>query len=379
MKIVYCTDTVCYPGGIQMVTMAKANALAKVSGNEVWIVVTDHIKPPLLSLDDVHLVNLEVNYYSDDWKGYWYVVKGVFHKRKLHRQRLQNVLNEIEPDIVISTGTSEKYFLPSLKVKSHPSFIREMHFVKNYRSLSANNLRDKISAVFSELYDYCFMIKKYDKIVTLTHEDRESNWRKGEDVVVIPNPMTKEVIMRSDCSICKAVSAGRLVPQKNFSSLINVWKRVAECHPDWILEIWGSGGQEKLLRELIGAAGLEKKILLKGYTPEIHTKMAAASMFLLTSHYEGFGLVLLEAMSVGLPVISYQCPTGPRDLIADGENGFLIQPNDEDGFAEKVCMLMADQNLRVKMGANALRTSKNYRMEKIIGMWMDLFYSLRNR
>ena len=107
--------------------------------------------------------------------------------------------------------------------------------------------------------------------------------------------------------------------------------------------------------------------------------MAAASMFLLTSHYEGFGLVLLEAMSVGLPVISYQCPTGPRDLIADGENGFLIQPNDEDGFAEKVCMLMADQNLRVKMGANALRTSKNYRMEKIIGMWMDLFYSLRNR
>jgi glycosyltransferase involved in cell wall biosynthesis len=107
--------------------------------------------------------------------------------------------------------------------------------------------------------------------------------------------------------------------------------------------------------------------------------MAEASMFLLTSEHEGFGLVLLEAMSVGLPVISYACPTGPRDLITDGENGFLIQPNDEDGFVEKVCRLIEDGELRMKMSENALRTSENYQMEKIINMWMDLFHSLRDK
>ena len=379
MKIVYCTDTVCYPGGIQMVTMAKANALAKVPGNEVWIVVTDHTKPPLISLEDVHLVNLNVNYYEDDWKGYWYIIKGNFQKRRLHKQRLQKFLNEIEPDIVVSTGTSEKYFLPSLKVKSHPSFIREMHFVKNYRRLSANSIRDKISSGYSEFYDYCFKIRKYDKIVTLTHEDRERNWQGNNDVVVIPNPVTAQVNVQSKCCNPKAIAAGRLVRIKNFSSLIRLWKKVVSVHPEWILEIWGKGDQETVLKNLIESSALDNNVLLKGYTSDIYAKMAEASMFLLTSEHEGFGLVLLEAMSVGLPVISYACPTGPRDLITDGENGFLIQPNDEDGFVEKVCRLIEDGELRMKMSENALRTSENYQMEKIINMWMDLFHSLRDK
>ena len=233
--------------------------------------------------------------------------------------------------------------------------------------------------MYSELYDYGFKIRRYDKIVTLTHEDREKNWRNDTKVVVIPNPMTAEVTVRSDCLGSKAIAAGRLVPQKNFSSLISVWKRVAERYPHWTLEIWGTGGQEKMLREIIEKNGLEAKVILKGYASDIHTEMSHASIYLMTSLFEGFPLVLIEAMSVGLPIISYWCPTGPRDLITEGENGFLIQPNDEDGFAEKVCELMGDRELRVKMGENALRISENYRMERIIGMWMDLFRSLRNK
>ena len=379
MKIVYCTDTVCYPGGIQMVTMAKANALAKVSGNEVWIVVTDHTNPPLMRMQNVSLVNLDINYYEDDWKGYWYVIKGVYQKRRWHKLRLQKLLDEIEPDVVISTGTSEKYFLPSLKVKSSPVYIREIHFEKNYRKRVAVGVKDRLMAFMADHYDYGCRIKEYDQIVVLTKEDWDENWNKDDKVKVVPNPMTAEVTEKSDCHNLKVIAAGRLVQQKNFWSLINIWKRVAMVHPDWILEIWGSGEQEKMLKKHIAESGLEEKVFLKGFTANIYGEMATASIYLLTSEFEGFPLVLIEAMSVGLPVVSYACPTGPRDIIEDGENGFLIQPNDEDGFANKVCRLIEDKELRVKMGKNAMRTSENYQMAKIIDMWMDLFHSLRDK
>ena len=108
MKIVYCTDSICYPGGIQTITIVKANALANIPGNEVWIVVTDNKQSPLKPLVGVKLVDLDVNYFADDWKGYFYVVKNILLKRRIHKKRLRKVLDDIQPDVVISTGTSEK-------------------------------------------------------------------------------------------------------------------------------------------------------------------------------------------------------------------------------------------------------------------------------
>lgn len=379
MKIVYCTDTVCYPGGIQTVTLVKANALAKIQGNQVWIVVTDHTRNPILPLENVTLVNLEVNYYDDDWRGYWYVLKGLICKRHIHKQRLQEVLDDIVPDVVISTGTSEKYFLPTLTVKSAPVFIREIHFEKNYRKRAAFGVKDRLIAFIADYYDYGCRITKYDQIVVLTKEDWNNNWNQDDKVKVIPNPMTTKITEKTNCHNLKAIAAGRLVQQKNFRSLINIWKRVVMVHSEWILEIWGTGGQEQMLKKHIVESGLDGKVFLKGFTANLYGEMTTASIYLMTSEFEGFPLVLIEAMSVGLPVVSYACPTGPRDIIEDGKNGFLIQPNDEEEFANKVCRLIENTELRVKMGKNALRTSENYQMEKIIDMWMDLFHSLRDK
>ena len=133
MKIAYCTDSICYAGGIQRVTIAKANKLALK--NEVWIIVTDNKDKPVFPLSTkVHLVNCDINYFEDDWKSRFYILKGIIYKRKQHKKRLKEILNQIQPDIVISTGTSEKNFLPYLSVSSHPVFIREIHSNKNYRS-----------------------------------------------------------------------------------------------------------------------------------------------------------------------------------------------------------------------------------------------------
>lgn len=134
-KIVYCTNSVCYSGGIQTVTITKANALAEIEGYDVYIIVTDNQRErPVLPISPrVHLINLMVNYYDDDWKPLRLRFRSIISKPLLHRKRLRNVLNEICPDIVISTGTSEKHFLPYLKLKKTPVIIREFHFVSNYR------------------------------------------------------------------------------------------------------------------------------------------------------------------------------------------------------------------------------------------------------
>lgn len=378
MKIVYCTDTICHPGGIQIVTMVKANALARIPDNQVWIIVSEKVTSPMIELLGVHVVDLDVNYYEDDWKGLWYRIKGSFVKRKWHKKRIQKILNEIKPDIVVSTGTSEKYFLPTLRISSRPVFIREIHFDKNFRKRAASRWMDKLMASVSNVYDYGYRIKKYHKIIVLTNEDKECNWKGWNNVVVIPNPITRSDYGYSDCQSKKAIAAGRLVSQKNFISLVRIWSRVAELYPDWILEIWGNGAQEKMLQALIKELSLEDKVLLKGFTSNLLNEMETASMFLLSSEFEGFPLVLIEAMSVGLPVVSYACPTGPRDIIEDEGNGYLISMNDEKMFANRICTLIENNELRNRMGREAVRTSKRYQIDKIIDQWMRLFHLLRD-
>ena len=378
MKIVYCTDSICYLGGIQRITIAKASALANVSGNEVWIIVTDNRKEPVLPLHPkVHLVNLNINYFEDDWKGKWYVLKGIAYKRRLHKRQLQMVLTQILPDIVIATGTSEKNFLPSIRVLSHPAFVREIHNFKHYRIAAANTWFAKILAIGGNFIDYQLRIHQYDRIVVLTEEDRLTNWRGNDKVCVIPNPLTTVWEEKSTCQAKKVIAVGRLSYQKNFDFLVRLWKSVHSLYPDWALEIWGSGGCEHTLSQLIQDLELQDCVSLKGYTPNVLSEMAKASILAFSSVFEGWGLVLVEAMSVGLPVVAYACPCGPKDIITNNEDGFFIQPGDEELFKERLIYLMADENQRIMMGKKAFVKSQKYHIEQVAQAWMELFAQIR--
>lgn len=377
MKIVYCTDSICYAGGIQRITISKANALSQIDGNEVWIIVTDNKQKPVLPIDSkVHIIDLDINYFADDWKSKWHVLKGIFIKRRLHKKKLAVVLNEIKPDIVISTGTSEKNFLPSISISSKPVFIREIHNTKNYRSLAATNVFYKTLAFWGDTIDYNIYIKRYHRIVVLTNEDKETNWKYDDNVVVIPNPLTSPCTLQSSLENKTVIAVGRLVPQKNFSSLIEAWAHVAEKHPDWTLEIWGEGYLRIELENLIAKLNLKKHVFLKGYSYDIQIQMQKASIFVLSSIFEGFGLVIIEAMSCGLPVVSYDCPCGPKDIITEGKDGYLIPINNEEKLAYKIGLLIENSNLRKKMGQKAIDKAQSYNIESINAQWMNLFYSL---
>jgi len=378
MRIVYCTDSVCYAGGIQRITVAKANALADIEGNEVWIVVTDNKRPkPVLPISGkVHLVDLDVNYYEDDWKSRLHVLKGIFVKRREHKRKLQQFLNTISPDIVISTGTSEKNFVPRMKVASNPSFIREIHCTSNYRQLVANGWFEKFSAWAGDIIDYHYYIREYDKIVVLTDEDKQLHWKKNDKVEVIPNPLTTEHNKRSTLKSKTVVTAGRLTAQKNFASLISAWKIVNKSHPDWKLEIWGEGSRRNELQQQIEDLQLRDSASLMGYTDDIISKFADASIFVCSSKFEGFGLVIVEAMSCGLPVVSYSCPCGPKDIITDGTDGFLVSIGDEQIMAERINYLIEHLDSRLVMGQAALDKSKQYSTDVITSKWMELFDSI---
>ena len=164
-----------------------------------------------------------------------------------------------------------------------------------------------------------------------------------------------------------------MVSIKNFQSLIRAFKKEACRFPDWRLDIIGQGPEKESLQQLINSEGLEGVVFLKGYSDNIQNELIASSIFAFTSVSEAFGLVIIEAMSCGLPVVSYNSPFGTREIINDGINGFLVPLGDEEMLADRICLLMGDKELRKRIGIIAAETAKKYSMDKIVEMWLYLF------
>ena len=378
MRIVYCTDSICDSGGIEHVTIAKANALADIAGNEVWILVMVNDRPPFFQLDPrVHLLNLDVNYWEANRRktrlSRLWVLLGL---KRTYKRKLRKALQEIRPDIVISTDRSEKNILASLAKHSRAVFIRELHFQSAHRRAEANSVLQKMFAIFCEFLDSKVLIRRYDRIVTLTRKDKENYWKNHPKVLVLPNPLTSSGNPLSDLSAKTVVSAGRLDRLKNFNALIRAWKSIGRKHPDWKLEIWGNGAERDNLKQSIHTEGLEDSVFLMGATADLPAKLSQASIFAFSSLYEGFAMVLTEAMSCGLPVVSYACPYGPEEIITDGKDGFLIPVGDEDKLTDRITCLIENETIRKEMGEAALEKSKQFEMKQIIEQWMTLFQDL---
>lgn len=365
---------------MEIVTIAKANALAAIPGNQVWIAVSDYNHPAIAKLDNVTVLDLAVHYYEEEHKSYWHAFFDLGKKRRFHRQRLELLLNDINPDVVISTGDSARKFLPLLRLKSQPVFIREFHTYRHFWVEKSKKWFDKFLWEISELYDDLLIAYKYDKLVVLTRADKSGSWQTWDKVAIMPNPIIKKEKEYSTCTSKIAITAARLVDVKNYASLVNIWEKVVQVHPDWTLQIWGNGPEENRLREQIDRMNLMNHVFLMGYTPDVQEQMAQASIFVLTSRTEGFSLVAIEAMSVGIPAVVYNCPGGIRYVVKDSVTGYLVPMDDEDTFAQKICTLIENENLRIKMGQASLQEVEQYRIEKIAEQWMVLFKELvRNK
>ena len=198
-------------------------------------------------------------------------------------------------------------------------------------------------------------------------------------VVRIPNSLPEIRGARADLSSKRVIAAGRLTPQKGFDRLIPAFARVLEKHPDWTLRIYGDGPakQREALTDLILAHGVYNSVWLMGPTQRLGVEMARSSVYALSSRYEGFGMVIIEAMSKGLPVVSFDCPRGPNEIITSGVDGLLVPNDDVDAFAAALLQVVEDEQLRRQLGERGLQTARRYDVSTVGREWAQLLASLR--
>lgn len=373
MKIVYFLEGTFNSGGIERIVIGKANRLAS-KGYDVTIVTTDQKgRPDFFPLIGVKRIDFDLNY-RDKTNN---IIKDYFKRRNLIKKEtklIENLVNELKPDVMVSTFRYENHILPKLKDKSRK--IVEIHFSKYYR------LHRNRKGIYRLIDKYLTredqkQAKKFDSFVCLTEEDK-SHWKGLQNIEVINNFIEARTVEPAHLENKSAIAVGRLTFQKGFDRLIDSWKLVHDKYPDWELNIFGDGPLKNKLQEQIRQAGLKDVIHIHQPIPDIHKKYLENSFLLLTSHYEGLPMVMLEAMEAGLPLVSFNFKCGPKDIIDDGVNGFIIKDGDIHGMANAICRLIESPALRKQLGENAFEKAKDFLPEKIMPKWENIFGQPRN-
>ncbi|MCT3960290.1 glycosyltransferase family 4 protein [Elizabethkingia anophelis] len=374
MKIVYSILGTYNSGGMERVLTNKANYLAEL-GYDITIITTDQReRSPYFQLDPrIKNIDLGINYTDNNNKGLLQKLLSYPRKQKMHRQKLQNILIELKADIVISMFDNDASFM--YKIKDGSKKILEIHFSRFKRLQYGRKGIWKIVNLLRSNADLK-LVKQYDRFVVLTNEDK-SYWSNLTNIEVIPNANSFVSSKQADLESKRVIAVGRYDYQKGFDELINIWKEVYAKHPDWSLYIFGHGPLKDGLKSRINELDLATVIHLCPTVKDIKQEYLNSSILAMTSRYEGLPMTLLEAQVCGLPLVSYACKCGPRDIIKEGINGYLIEDSDQETMAKKLIYLITDKKLRKQMGEASYKFSDNYSEDRIMQQWIDLFKSVR--
>ena len=327
MKIIYCISSCHKTGGMERVLAIKANYLADKLGYEVHIVTTETNESGTTFMkfsDSVKIHCLDVNFLDTEQLSLF----NRFYQRRLKNKealsKMQELVNKLAPDIIISMFSHDVYYIYKLKDKSKK--IIEFHFsrmmAKMQIKLASGNSLKKIWYYLSDYFKNN-LINKYDRFIVLTQEDKKL-WEDITQAQVIPNMLIKDNNQQSLLNKKTILSVGRLEEQKNYSDLIKAWSLIANKYPEWNIEIVGDGEQRPKLTDLVSELKLTESVCLSSFTNDVESKYLNSSIFVLCSLYEGFGMVILEAMSYGVPCISYDTQCGPSSIIQNGEDGLIV-------------------------------------------------------
>ncbi len=380
MKIAYVYSTLAKSGGTERMIAEKTSYLAEKFGYDVTIINLfqriEDINYYLIS-KKVKQVNLGIPYFSQYKykypKRFW--VK--WHINKLLKKSIIEAVKQVDPDILIGVSRFNANYISSIKCRAKK--IIECHESKYNTIYDTNINRSFFAKYFIKIYTSLYfhtIIQNADVIVTLTEGDKML-WKRAKYIDVIPNFSTMSISKYSNCTTKRVIAVGRLQWEKGFDRLLDIWKVVVSKHPDWQLEIFGEGKLKEELDNMITKANINN-IKLNGIAHDISKEYASSSICTVTSYFEGFSLGLLEAMKHGVPCVAFDCPFGPRSIINDASNGFLVNDGDTRLFAEKLCQLIEDEELRRQFSNSAIIKAKSFDIDIIMNKCKVFYEHLLN-
>ena len=378
MKIVYVVESLVLRGGVERILSEKANYLADKCGYDVHIIVCSQHpdQPNAFGLSKtIKQTFLCIPLYLQYRYKY---PKRIWIKKQTNntlRKSLTKCIQSLNPDIVIGMGHFKANMICSINCRAKK--IIECHEARYFTQSGMANHQNIISKLFTKFYRTIYfrtIEKKADAVITLTEGDKLL-WNKAKRIEVIPNFSNMQVSQISSCHSKRIIAVGRLSWEKGYDRLIDIWELVSRNYPEWQLDIFGEGELEKNLNYKIAKKQINN-ITIHPTTNNISYEYSKSSICVMTSYYEGFALVLLEALKHGVPCVAYDCPFGPASIIQDNRCGYLIDNGNISLFVKKLCILINEENTRKEFSTGSIKRAKDFAIDTIMGKWIKLFESL---
>lgn len=351
MRLLYITNGISGVGGLERVLSVKASYLVDNLGYEICIVsLNENGKEPF----------------------YKFSSKIIFRSIDISKTKMEyflgirRIVKEFKPEIISVCDDGLKGFFVPLWIGSKAKIIYERHVSKEMVTQGKKpNLKQRISFLLMDIGS-----RLYDKFIVLTNDNKQQ-W-KSDNVKVIPNPLPFYPDSVSKLDDKHIISVGKVCIQKGYDRLVEAWQLIDHKYPDWCINIYGTVPEDSKLPERVKNTSIHIGSPVK----DIQSKYLSSSVYALPSRFEGFGMVLIEAMACGIPCVAFDCPCGPQDIIQDGVDGFLVENGNIEQFAQRLSLLIEDEELRKEMGKNARHNVKRYNIDVVAEQWNLLFKSL---
>lgn len=356
-RLLYITNGITGAGGLERVLSVRTRLLAERYGDEIHVMtLNEEGKEPFYDFcPGVYLHDVRMEGHPAARLKAW--ACGV-----------RKTVRAVKPDAVAVCDDGFKgFWIPFLLAGCRCPVVYERHVS---RMIQADGLKSSALAEL-EFSVMRFLGKRFSRFVVLTPGNREE-WPMG-NVEVIPNPLPFYPETPSSGKEKRVIAVGKISPQKNYGALLAAWKKAHVKFPEWKLDLFGAEQDGGKLREEIRREGLEESFLLHPPTRQIMQEYLRSSICAMSSRYEGFGMMLAEAMACGVPCVAFDCPCGPGDIISSGEDGLLARPGEVEELAAALECLMGNEALRASMAAKARENVKRYAAETVADRWNGLF------
>jgi len=377
MKIFYIYSALATKGGADRVITEKANWLAE-NGYDVAIITDTQLgRKPIFPLsNNVRMINLEIDFRKE--YGHNFILRTIIYAKLMrhYRNKLTSLLIDEKPDVVITTLGREISFIT--KIKDGSLKIGEAHtakhFIRNLHLLEKKNVLFRYMTKYFRWRMDC-QVNHLDALVVLTKQ-QISDWPAEVPKYAIPNALPFYPESVSTCENKRAIIVGRYTEAKGYDYMVEAWRIVHSKHPEWTIHTFAMGEDEERIKKKIQSYGLQETIIMNPPTDNIMEEYLKSSICVVSSVFEGFSMVLIEAMACGLPCVSFDCPHGPRAIIKDGEDGYLIEYLNVQALADGICKLIEDKELRKEMGRKGRLNVLRFSRDTVMQQWVNLFESL---